>query len=938
MKRSSLVFLLLLGLSLPASAQYADENASLLLGGSAYISVPYKDAFNVDLISAGRLSIDAWIRPTAGGMKMTIVGNDESTGYWFGLTSQRKLRFSPNPSLARESNASIPLNTWTHVAVSFDATSNTMVFYVNGSVDATINTGQTYIGFSYFDLRIGADRLKTGPGMYWTGGIDEVRIWAAALDFSKAAGLLYRIPLAMTGGLHGRYLKGGWRLNNNAQSVDGSANGSSVGGVSYAAKPDPPHYDRIAFAANNGPDRSDHLTIPHRAALSFSGPYTIECWVRPTSGGNAQYHTFVTKGSYSRSRWHYWLGLDKSNGRVMFLPDGDWKNPTTSSAALPLNTWSHVAARFEGGGSSYKATVFINGVPAGTRSYSGAGSANTDALVIAAADTRSSGHTAYGFSGLIDEVRLWSVARTDDQIGDNHRVELNGGQQGMLARYPMHGDDIDRSGSGFHGSGDLRGSTAYFVDASSQPGPPSITLHRPTGGERWQIGATERIRWTATGLVNVRVELSRHGGKTLPELLATSVPAATGHFDWAVNAPPTSSAVVRVRAPSTTQIRDQGQPFQVEDPVPVLDVSPRQLVFTMFENGPAPAPQHIHLRNAGGKTLDWTANRSSGMWYTVDPSAGSGNADSIQVAVTNTQLPLGTHSDNVVIGGNAVNAGILVNVVCNVVPALSYEISGTVKTAAGAPAGGVRMVVVGTMSAEAFTDANGDYIVSGLIPGDYSIAPSSDFFAFTPPSRSFNGLSADQSGVDFQATRRSGDIVIRYKEGWNLMSLPIPLEENAVSAVFPDAVGSAYEYLPEEGYVEADSLWPGRGYWLKFAKDDSIVVTGSYETVLQMTLQDEYGGWNLIGGPCGAVPAAGIQENPAGALLAIYDYDPQAGYVQPPGGILIPGRGYFAKVNVQAVLQLIAQSFAPGAFPVLEDAMLFPRAEIRFMPPPPPSE
>ncbi|MDT8323139.1 MAG: LamG-like jellyroll fold domain-containing protein [Bacteroidota bacterium] len=938
MIRSFIISLFLLGMTLTTTAQYADENASLVLGGSSYVSVPYKDALNIDLISAGQLSIDAWVRPTTGGTKMTIVGNDEATGYWFGMTAQRKLRFSPNPSLARESNGTIPLNTWTHVAASFDASSNTMVFYINGVVDATINTGQSYIGFSYFDLRIGADRLKTGPGMYWTGGIDEVRIWAAAMDFSKAAGLLYRIPLAMTRGLHGRYLKGGWRLNSNAKSVDGSADGSAVGGVSYAAKPDPPHYDRIALATNNGPDRSDHLTIPHRAALSLSAPYTLECWVRPSSGGNSQYQTFLTKGSYSKNLWHYWLGMDKSNNRVMFLPDGNWQTPTTSNAALPMNTWSHVAARFVQTGATYTATVFIDGVPAGSRSYTSTGSANTEALLIAAADTRTSGNTAYGYSGLIDEVRLWGIARSNDQIADHHRVEMSGGQTGMLARYPMDGDDHDRSGNSYHGTGEFRGVTAFFTDAATQPGPPTITLHRPIGGERWEIGATERIRWTATGLVNVRIELSRDGGQTFTEIPASSVPASPGQFDWTVSAPPTNSAIVRVRAPSSMQIADQGQSFQIEDPVPVLDVAPRQLIFTMFENGPAPSPQFIHIANAGGKTLSWTANRSSAMWYALAPESGTGNRDSIRVEITNTQLPIGTHSDNVIIGGNAVNAGILVNVVCNVVPAVSYELSGTVKTASGAPAGGVRMVVVGTMSAEAYTDSNGDYTVSGLIPGDYSIAPSSGFFDFSPSSRSFNSLSENKSGIDFEATRRSGDIVIRYKEGWNLMSLPIPVQENTVGAVFPDAVGNAYEYVPEEGYVEADSLWPGRGYWLKFAKEDSVVVTGSYETVLQMTLQDEYGGWNLIGGPCGAVPVAEIQENPSGALLAIYDYDPQAGYVQPPGGVLVPGRGYFAKVNVEAVLQLIAQSFAPGAFPVLEDALIFPRANLRFTPPPPPAE
>ena len=69
--------------------------------------------------------------------------------------------------------------------------------------------------------------------------IDEVRIWATDLDWSTAEGQLYRIPLAMTGGRYGRWMKGGWRFNGNALSVDGTANGNAVGSVMYLASPDP---------------------------------------------------------------------------------------------------------------------------------------------------------------------------------------------------------------------------------------------------------------------------------------------------------------------------------------------------------------------------------------------------------------------------------------------------------------------------------------------------------------------------------------------------------------------------------------------------------------------------------------------------------------------------------------------------------------------------
>ncbi|MFA6235109.1 MAG: LamG domain-containing protein, partial [Bacteroidota bacterium] len=175
------------------SAQYNAVNSVLSLNGASYVSVPYSSALNTDLISVGAVSISAWVRPTAGGSVMTIVGNDFTIGYWFGVNAQGVLRYYPNPQGFFEGTASIPANTWTHVAVSFNAFKNDLRFYINGALDRQVNTGQTYLGYNYFDLRIGADRQSGSPNYYWMGSLDEVRIWASDIDFSTAEGLLYRI-------------------------------------------------------------------------------------------------------------------------------------------------------------------------------------------------------------------------------------------------------------------------------------------------------------------------------------------------------------------------------------------------------------------------------------------------------------------------------------------------------------------------------------------------------------------------------------------------------------------------------------------------------------------------------------------------------------------------------------------------------------------------
>jgi hypothetical protein len=899
-----------------ASAQYSASNGVLSLGGAGYISVPFTSALNNDLMIVGQVSIDAWIRPTASGNQMTIAGNDLSFGYWFGLNAQGKLRFNPNPSMFQESNATIALNTWTHVGVSYDARNNLMRFYVNGALDRTINTPQSYIGYSYFDFRIGADRTPNGPALYWTGMIDEVRVWDSMMDYSSALGLLYRVPHGMVNGLHGKHLAGGWRLNGNGVSVGGTTNGSPVGSVSFLTTPDPPHYPRMGVVFSNAVNTSDRIIVQHRPALAFTQNYTLECWVRPATGGNAQFQTFIGKGDYDKLNWQFWLGLNKSNGRVRFAPINDWNQTLESPAAIPLNTWTHVAARFEqlltGG---RVAVLFINGLEVSRRSYSTAGTAMTDHMFFGSADVRASGNTAFGYSGILDEVRIWNVPRSDDQIADHHRMELDGPLAGLLASYHFDGDDLDESGNAIHGTGAFPASSnSYFVDASSLPSEPSLTLVYPLGGERWPVGTQQRIRWSATGLPNVRIELSRDGGASYSEVLAPSVAGSSGQFDWTVTSPETFTAVVRVRPPSTQLLAQSSGNVTIETPVPLLDVSPRQLVFTANPGGPAPPPQAIHIRNVGGSTLNWTASPNQGLWLDVQPPSGASNDDSTLVQITDTQLPVGQYTDKITIGGNAANAGLQVNIVYNIVPAISYMISGAVRTPAGLGIEGVQVSIGGTESRNTLTGPKGEYSFTGLPPGDYTVVPVSLFYDFTPPTRTYAPLTTNQSGVNFEARIRNGNVVIHYDAGWNLISLPMNNTGVTSAALFPEATSAAYEYIPTSGYVEATVLEFGKGYWIKFPKRDSVVVSGTFTPDLTLTLSGEFGGWALIGTPSGPVHISSIMQTPAASLLSVYGYHPDTGYFIPSDGVMRPGHGYFVKVNADAVLKLISAVLAAPVY------------------------
>ena len=52
------------------------------------------------------------------------------------------------------------------------------------------------------------------------------------------------------------------------------------------------------------------------------------------------------------------------------------------------------------------------------------------------------------FDGLMDDVRVWNVARTAEEIADNMHKELTGTEPGLVGYWRLNGDFADASGNG----------------------------------------------------------------------------------------------------------------------------------------------------------------------------------------------------------------------------------------------------------------------------------------------------------------------------------------------------------------------------------------------------------------------------------------------------------------------------------------------------------
>ena len=133
-------------------------------------------------------------------------------------------------------------------------------------------------------------------------------------------------------------------------------------------------------------------------------------------------------------------------------------------------------------------------------------------------------------------------------------------------------------------------------------------------------------------------------------------------------------------------------------------------------------------------------------------------------------------------------------------------------------------------------------------------------------------------------------IQIDFNEGWNLVGLPVYIDDAEYGSMFPEAItGTLFSF--DSGYTSESELIPGMGYWLRFSTNGSVVMTGIpiYDITLLMNE-----GWNLITGISTVTNVNDIQD-PGGIIVSGTFYDFDYGYVQVEE--LVPGHGYWVRTS-----------------------------------------
>ncbi len=145
---------------------------------------------------------------------------------------------------------------------------------------------------------------------------------------------------------------------------------------------------------------NDMVTIADAASLDLTTGLTLEAWVRPTALSG--WRTVIMKEVSGGLAYTLYAHDDAPRPAAYVRIAGKSLSDTTSgTVSLPLNTWTHLAATYDG----TTLRLYVNGVQAASRPVSGSIAGSSNPL-------RIGGNSVWGehFAGLIDEVRIYNRA------------------------------------------------------------------------------------------------------------------------------------------------------------------------------------------------------------------------------------------------------------------------------------------------------------------------------------------------------------------------------------------------------------------------------------------------------------------------------------------------------------------------------------------------
>ena len=331
----------------------------------------------------------------------SATGIGTASGLPTGVTaawSGNVITISGTPTATGTFNYTIPLTGTSCSAVNATGTITVTAACAVGTASSTptltVSTALTNITHTTTSATgIGtATGLPTGVTAAWSGNVITIS------GTPSASGTFnYTIPLTGT--------------SCSAVNATGTITVNAISTINYDLG------NALSFDGSN-----DYVAFPSSSTIDNLGigSFTMEAMINGTLSGTksiirktSDYNLFIVSGKMVAEVW--------TAGKLVPSSWQKW----TGSTTIADNTWTQIAAVWNG--TSF--TFYINGVVEPTTNSSGNVSGTENLNIGKSAN--------YGepFSGMIDEVRIWNIARSQSAIQNTMGSSLAGNEAGLIAYY-----------------------------------------------------------------------------------------------------------------------------------------------------------------------------------------------------------------------------------------------------------------------------------------------------------------------------------------------------------------------------------------------------------------------------------------------------------------------------------------------------------------------
>lgn len=344
-----------------------------------------------NISTTSTFTIDAWIYQTQrqtynNGCMIGDMGTNGSIYWGFGPNATGKLAFNwyDGSSKSAVGDSTIPLNTWTHIALSISTGS--IKLFVNGVLQTiTGNSTTTNQSGTFGYLLIGS--FYTSGSVYgYFGNISNLRIVKGTALYT-ANFTTPTQPLTAVANTSLLTLQTNNSHTNN-QFVDSSGSNLLVTRAGNATQGSFSPYSPSGWS-NYFDGSGDYLDLPNNTAFSQTGSWTLECWVYPTAAQNNYLYSQATTN---------FLQINISGTMYVNIDRSGVGNLIVSTNPISLDTWTHLALVSDG----TNMKLFINGTQSGSTAAVGA-------QATSAAVTRIGAYQATGtlpYAGYVSNLRL----------------------------------------------------------------------------------------------------------------------------------------------------------------------------------------------------------------------------------------------------------------------------------------------------------------------------------------------------------------------------------------------------------------------------------------------------------------------------------------------------------------------------------------------------